>query len=34
MNRGEHLTENGLMAIREIKSGMNRNRVLFNNSLN
>ena len=27
MNRGEHLTENGLIEIRKIKSKMNRNRT-------
>lgn len=30
MNRGEHLTENGLIEIRKIKSKMNRNRTFDN----
>jgi hypothetical protein len=29
MNRGEHLTEDGLIRIRKIKSGMNRNRIII-----
>jgi hypothetical protein len=29
MNKGEHLTEDGLIKIRKIKSGMNRNRIII-----